>query len=383
MIVCPRCGKENQDHYKFCLGCGAELPRDAAHQPKSFTAPTPPAGFPAKAGTPSAGVSAGAGGAAAAMSGPTPAAGGARPSGASAQFGGAAGPGTAPQPRPAAPPPAAEPAAAGGMLTCPKCSSSVPPNFKFCGSCGHPMAEVQAAAAAQQAAPAAAEPAPAPTPAAAPAPSAGRQRGSLVLIRPDGTEGDSFPLSEGSTPIGREVGGAFASDSYLSPRHATFRFEGDELVVHDEDSLNGVYFRIHPDEPHELEDGGIFRIGQEILRFEKIPPRKIDSDGVELMGSPDPGFLGRIALLIGRDTYGNAYCIPPEGMHLGRERGDIIFPDDGYVSGLHCRIYGEGGRVMITDVGSSNGTFLRVPGQATIRNGSLLLMGQQLFRVEY
>ena len=382
MIVCPRCGKENQDHYKFCLGCGAELPRDAAHQPKSFTAPTPPAGFPAKTGTPSAGVAAGAGGGGgiAAMSGPTPAAGGVRQSGSGAQFGGAAGPGTAPQPQPMAPPPAA----GGGMLTCPKCSSSVPPNFKFCGSCGHPMAEVQAAAAAaaaaQPSAPAS-EPAPAAQP--SPMPAGGRQRGALVLIRPDGTEGDSFPLQDGSTPIGREVGGTFGSDSYLSPRHATFRFDGDELIVHDEGSLNGVYYRIHPDEAHELVDGGIFRIGQEILRFEKIPARKIDSDGVELMGSPDPGFLGRIALLIGREAYGNAYCIPAEGMHLGRERGDIIFPDDGYVSGLHCRIHGEGGRVMITDVGSSNGTFLRVAGEAKIRNGSLLLMGQQLFRVEY
>ena len=48
MIVCPRCSKDNQDHYKFCLGCGAELPRNAA-QPKSFTAPTPPAGMPAPA----------------------------------------------------------------------------------------------------------------------------------------------------------------------------------------------------------------------------------------------------------------------------------------------------------------------------------------------
>ena len=26
MIVCLNCGKENQDHYKFCLGCGAKLP---------------------------------------------------------------------------------------------------------------------------------------------------------------------------------------------------------------------------------------------------------------------------------------------------------------------------------------------------------------------
>ena len=30
MTVCNRCGKENQDHYKFCLGCGAELTREAA-----------------------------------------------------------------------------------------------------------------------------------------------------------------------------------------------------------------------------------------------------------------------------------------------------------------------------------------------------------------
>lgn len=30
MIVCTRCNKENQDHYKFCLGCGSELPRESA-----------------------------------------------------------------------------------------------------------------------------------------------------------------------------------------------------------------------------------------------------------------------------------------------------------------------------------------------------------------
>ena len=29
MITCSRCGKENQDHYKFCLGCGNELPKAA------------------------------------------------------------------------------------------------------------------------------------------------------------------------------------------------------------------------------------------------------------------------------------------------------------------------------------------------------------------
>ena len=367
MIVCPRCGKENQDHYKFCLGCGAELPRDAAHAPKSFTAPTPPAGFPAKggsAGTPSAPVE-------------RPSAGGGGP----AQFGGAAAPAAASSAAsmPRAAEPATAPLASGGMLTCPKCASSVPPNFKFCGSCGHPMADVQAAAAKAAAAPAA-QPAAQAAPIAAPS---GATRGSLVLIRPDGTEGDSFPLGESETSIGREAGGVFASDSYLSPRHATFRFEGNELTIRDDGSLNGIYYRIEPDVPHELTDGSIFRIGQEIIRFRKVSQKRKDADGVELMGSPDPGYIGRIALVIGRETHGNAYCVPPDGMHLGRERGDIIFPDDGYVSGLHCNIHGEGGRVILTDVGSSNGTFIRVQGEQTVKNGALLLMGQQLFRIEY
>jgi len=39
VITCPKCSKENQDHYKFCLGCGAELPRDAS--PKAFSPQKP------------------------------------------------------------------------------------------------------------------------------------------------------------------------------------------------------------------------------------------------------------------------------------------------------------------------------------------------------
>jgi hypothetical protein len=368
VIVCPRCGKENQDHYKFCLGCGAELPRDAAPQPKSFTAPTPPAGFaskPAQGAQFGGAAAAQFGGAAATPSAPV----GPGPS--------AARPAAAPKPAPVPAPVAAAPAAMPDTLVCPNCSSSVPFNFKFCGSCGHPMAEMQAAARASAPSPAATAPL-----APQPAPAPGAATASLVLIRPDGTEGDSFTVSNG-TMVGREAGGMFASDSYLSPKHATFRFSGKTLEVKDEGSLNGLYLRVDADVPVELENGSIFRIGQEIIRFEHITERGPDANGVELMGSVNPGYLGRIRLVIGRDTYGNSYCVPAEGLHLGRERGDIIFPDDGYVSGLHCRIHGEGGKVYLTDVGSSNGTFTRVAGTQSIRSGSMILMGQQLFRVEY
>ncbi len=230
-------------------------------------------------------------------------------------------------------------------------------------------------------APAAAAPAPEPAPAPVAAP-AGGERGRLVLIRPDGSEGETFPLGD-TTIVGREAAGPFASDSYLSPQHAEFAFGAQGLEVRDLESLNGVYLRIAQGAPAPLEDGSIFRIGQEILRFERLKDNGPDDDGTEAMGSPNKDYLGRIVLVTGRESHGNAYCVPAGGMHLGRERGEVIFPEDGYVSGLHCRLHEENGTMFLTDVGSSNGTFIRVTGGTTVSPGALLLMGQQLFRVEF
>jgi pSer/pThr/pTyr-binding forkhead associated (FHA) protein len=353
VIVCPRCSKENQDHYKFCLGCGAELPRNAAHQPKSFTAPTPPAGMPSNMGGGAAGARGYAG--AVAPDAPTQVA---LPPESRRSL----------EPVGAMPAPPSQPGL--DLLSCPKCGSSVPKNFKFCGSCGHPMAQVA------QAAPAAA------APAKPPASTGAAPRGNLVLIRPDGSEGESMPLGD-STQVGRQMGGVFGSDLYLSPRHATFTFEGTQLVVRDDESLNGVYVRVDRDVPTELSEGSIFRIGQELIRFNGLTLAGVGPDGVEPMGSPNPCYIGRLSLVVGRTTTGNSFPIPPQGLHLGRERGDLIFPEDGYVSGLHARVHTERGRVYLTDVGSSNGTFVRVNGKKAVRSGDLILIGQQLFRAEY
>jgi pSer/pThr/pTyr-binding forkhead associated (FHA) protein len=202
-----------------------------------------------------------------------------------------------------------------------------------------------------------------------------------VLIRPDGSEGGTFQLNEGTTIVGRDAGGLFAGDSYLSPRHATFTVHGQTISVRDENALNGVYIRIERQAPVEIRDTEIFRIGQEILRYDAYKPAAPEADGTEKQGAQIEGLVGRIALVIGRDTYGNAFPVPVTGLFLGRERGDILFPEDGYVSGLHCQLSVEGGKLMLTDVGSSNGTYVRVRGERTVRNGDLLLVGQQLFRI--
>ena len=361
MIVCSRCSKENQDHYKFCLGCGAELPRQSA-QPRSLSAPGAGGGERTTNAPPAR--SAGSGALASAPQielDPTPM----EP--------------TRPEPLAVADPLPPELAPlADETSPCVHCGAQVPENFRFCHVCGHDL-HAEGLAEGVEHAPEERVSAPA----VAQAPEAPAELARLVLIQPDGSEGESFPLGGGPTLIGRATGGIFASDAYLSPEHAEFRFEEGQLVVKDMESLNGVYIRIEPEVPIELFDGSVFRVGQEILRFEAPTAPDPAPDGTQHAGSPHRGIVGRVSLLIGREATGNSFPVPPQGIHLGRERGDVLFPEDGYVSGLHCRIHSEVGHVFLTDIGSSNGTFVRVSNESYVPQGTFVLMGQQLFRAEY
>jgi hypothetical protein len=396
VITCPKCFKENQDHYKFCLGCGAELPRDAS--PKKFAAGTPPHGVPAVRPAAPAAAPLGAGivdevttqGAGIAPPPPRPKA--AAPTVAS-PVAAPAPPPAAPAPAPAAaaapapaasaapftPPPADRPTTTGANLggppiLCPQCEHPNPGNNKFCASCGFKLSR-PSSVEAPVAAPAAAGAAVAPAAAAAPSGVV------LTALRADGTEAGSYALPSGNANIGRDVGAIFAGDSYLSPRHATFLPRGGKLFIKDENSLNGVYKRLRRDEPIAINFTDVFRIGQELLRYEPLTPLPATADAVERLGSPSKGYIGRIALIIGRDATGNAFPLPEAGIHLGRERGDVLFPEDGYVSGLHCRLAPVNGQLYLTDLGSSNGTFVRINGETDVIDGDILLMGQQLFRI--
>jgi len=400
VITCQKCGKENQDHYKFCLGCGAELTRDVAPKPMGRGAAVAPEvthgrsaegrsadgrsvdgrpadgrsaeGRPVEGRAPEASVDA-----------PATAAAGA---GAllSADSTHASAGVQVPRARPPAEPVMPNPVPGGAnhlagasnlvgatngvaaYINCPQCDHQNPATNRFCASCGYKL-NLQSV--------------PAKPAVAAPAVS-----GTIMLtaLRADGSEAGSYALTQSPTEtIGRDTGSIFAGDSYLSPRHATFTRKSDRLFVSDARSLNGVYLKIRPNSPWTLRFGDVFRIGQEILRLEKLDIPQPSPDGVQRLGSPADGYVARLGLVIGRDTTGNAFPVPKAGLHLGRERGDVLFPEDGYVSGLHCRLgVGTDNTITLTDLGSSNGSFVRLRDEHQVSSGDILLMGQQLFRVD-
>lgn len=253
-----------------------------------------------------------------------------------------------PDERPAA---TALPARKGTARLCEGCGQPLPADFAFCGQCGAPAATGAARIA------------------------------RMVLIRPDGSEGGVHPLREGENLIGRQLGPLFVADGYLSPRHACITLTGATARVRDAGSLNGVFVRLTEEE--ELTDGDIFRVGQELLRFDALPPPLPLEDGTDIMGSPNPGYWGRLCLIVGRDEPGPAFPLFGDAVVLGRERGDILFPEDGYVSGQHARVSQRQDHFYLADLDSSNGSFIRLRGERSLRAGASLLIGQQLFRVDF
>ena len=399
MTICKRCGKENQDHFKFCLGCGGELASaQSAAMAKTVVADASqvPGGrgmtpVPVPTGAPGAMPAPAVGGFTPFQPGPGSGV-GPRPSlGVSqqrptplAQQAGLGPPPAAPWSQQPAPAPAPAPAAAAPIAQqpsgpmhdsaatrpCPSCGFQVPLAFLFCGACGSKLAPVAAPPAVRG--PSAALPAQAPV---AVAPQVVRR---LTLIRPDGAEGGIFDLREGENKLGRQAGAIFENDGYLSPVHALLTIAPQGATIRDLGSLNGVFIKLTEEE--EVNPTDLFRIGQELLRFDTIAPPAPLQDGTEIMGSPNPGYWGRLSLIIGKDIEASAWPLLGDAATLGRERGDINFPEDGYVSGVHARLSNRGGRFFLQDLGSSNGTFLRLRAERALPNGAFVLLGQQLFR---
>jgi pSer/pThr/pTyr-binding forkhead associated (FHA) protein len=67
---------------------------------------------------------------------------------------------------------------------------------------------------------------------------------------------------------------------------------------------------------------------------------------------------------------------------LGREEGDLVFPDDQFLSRRHATFSWQDGDCLVEDLGSSNGTYVRLLGPMTLRSGDQLRMGDQVFRFE-
>ena len=136
-----------------------------------------------------------------------------------------------------------------------------------------------------------------------------------------------------------------------------------------------------------MSPGDCFLMGRQVLRFERfeqtITPKARSADGTRYMGSPPPGGQYKILQVGIGGVYQNVYCLPESGAVLGREKGDIVFPRDRFMSSRHAQIYPrDDGHYYLVDLNSSNGTWVKIWERHLLEDGDLIFLGQQLFRVE-
>jgi hypothetical protein len=63
-------------------------------------------------------------------------------------------------------------------------------------------------------------------------------------------------------------------------------------------------------------------------------------------------------------------------LQVGSAIGDLIFPDDALMADQHCVIEEQAGTVMLTDLATRTGVFVRIRGEQGLAHGDELLVGR-------
>jgi pSer/pThr/pTyr-binding forkhead associated (FHA) protein len=269
--------------------------------------------------------------------------------------------------------------ASGGSsaLICSGCGNRNPLDTNFCFACGRRLGQTAPMRADASAALAAA---------VAARPSAAFAEGArFVAVRRDGTDGESYALLGEQIDIGRTEGDLRFDDKHLAERHARITFRAGQYVITPLENRNGVYIRIAM--PTELFDGHYILVGKQVLRFEAVPDaektlRPAVEHGMILFGTPLKSPWGRLRQITAAGTSRDVYHLTRSDLIIGREQGDIVFSDDEFMSRRHALLQFRGNRALLSDQGSSNGTYVRLTGQQALDPGQMIRLGDELLRFE-
>ena len=250
-------------------------------------------------------------------------------------------------------------------FVCESCMTPVPSGHKFCGRCGAPVPDnamhFESHFYSDMQDP---------------------DKARLILIRGDGMDGLSYHLKADQHLVGRQGQVEFPEDVFVSPRHANFFYRDNRLVVRDEGSLNGVYFRVRGSV--ELTPGDTFLAGEQLFRLDPTPRASdaADPDGTFFYSSPKYPSVFRINQILEGGTIGMTVCARSNGLTIGREDGDLNFPGDVFLSAKHCSVEEKEGRFTLTDYESKNGTYVRLKAEMALSHGDYVFIGRRLLRVE-
>ncbi|MEO6951438.1 MAG: FHA domain-containing protein [Polyangia bacterium] len=209
----------------------------------------------------------------------------------------------------------------------------------------------------------------------------------IIALDKDGREVARLEIATGELTIGRDQDRQIQLPSAsVSRRHARLMVSGGQLLIVDEGSANGVSVngtRVTSAMPVD----GLSRI--EISEFRIV----VEPHGAPMMGDPPTPAVSPMATSLVTESIrlvaqggpfdGRVFPVIGE-CTVGRATENQIVLDDPSLSRKHAQLRGQGRRLDVADLGSSNGTFVngRKVGRATATPGDTVRFGELSFRIE-
>jgi hypothetical protein len=171
-------------------------------------------------------------------------------------------------------------------------------------------------------------------------------------------------------------------ERFCHPREGEVRFRNGRLWLHDFEAGNGVFLRIKA--PVELDVSDEFIVGDQLLRIERTPAPQDGPDPGPTYFYSSPKWLSSFRVVQIFEGGGLGACVLARGttLQIGSSQGDFVFPSDPLVSDQHCLIEETAGAILLTDLGSRTGVFVRIKGEQELVHGDELLVGRTRLLVE-
>ena len=187
---------------------------------------------------------------------------------------------------------------------------------------------------------------------------------------------ERYDLPVTASIIGAEGEVNLPGERFCHPREASLSFEAGHVVLEDLEGGNGVFLRIRT--PVELELGDEFVVGDQLLRIERNPVADDgpDPDPTYFYSSPKWPSSFRVVQVFEGGAIGCSVVARGNTLQIGSAVGDLIFPDDPLVADQHCLIEEQAGIMVLTDLNSRTGVFVRVRGAQELVHGDELLVGR-------
>ena len=207
----------------------------------------------------------------------------------------------------------------------------------------------------------------------------------LSIVRDDGEEAQNIPF------MGEDIFLGAHAERILPEKHDTgtpqaaalhvFRIDAGKILLQDI-SEDGLFRRMGAQEKLRLPCE--VRFGNHRCLLEAVQAGQ-DEPLPGFWGAPLPSPAVRMTDVVNGGIAGDTFLLSKGKYTVGRESGDIVFfPTDGFISGAHAVLtLDDQSTLHLTDLGSSNGTFIRLPPKCIVAltPGQEFLLGRYLIKI--